>query len=244
MATIKTDGIILRYANYGDYNRMLTLFSPQYGKLGFSARSCRKANAKMIACLDQFCYGEYVLYEKNGHYTVTQCELKENFYALRTDLERMSYATYFLNLCEEFIQEGKPAPRIFALLLEALSYYSFAKTHARVVTICCVLKLMDITGYRPNLEYCAHCGAAAEGNMVFDACAGGVVCAACQKGEPIALDTIRVMRYILEMDTRKIRSVQMDEGLADTMLSLLMQYVEKRIERCFPSQEFIMTILK
>lgn len=44
MRQTENTAIVLRYANYRDYDRMLTLLSPTRGKLEVLSRGCRRPN--------------------------------------------------------------------------------------------------------------------------------------------------------------------------------------------------------
>lgn len=67
--------IVLRYANYRDNDRMLTLFSPTRGRLEALARGCRKPKSPLVSGSEIFALGDYALYEKNGRNTVVSCML-------------------------------------------------------------------------------------------------------------------------------------------------------------------------
>lgn len=49
MGELKTEGIVLRYADYKDADRMLTLLTPDYGLISVSARGVRRQNAQAPA---------------------------------------------------------------------------------------------------------------------------------------------------------------------------------------------------
>ena len=244
MSEIKTDGIVLRYANYGEYDRMVTLFSPEIGKISFAARSCRKPGAKLIACLEQFCYGEYVITGKNNRYVVTQCQLKDNFYHLRTDLDAFAYATYFLNLCEEFIVSGEENLELFSLLVRILACFNYAGNAPNTVNACGMVKLLELSGYFPSLDFCVECGEEVGQTAYFDKTAGGVICVSCAGKQNITGPCLMAMRRIREMAMNDLHKVRMEQDLADEINRILMDYVEYHIDRKFRSEKFIMNLIK
>ena len=97
MGEIKTDAIVLRHVDFGESHRMLTLLSPTLGKLSVGARGCRKRGARLTNATEVFCAGEYILYQKQDKYTLRGCTIKDAFYDLRCDYDRLV--------------EGAPSPR-------------------------------------------------------------------------------------------------------------------------------------
>ena len=77
--------IVLRYANYRDNDRMLTLFSPTKGRIVALARGCRKPRSPILNASELFALGDFELYERGNHLTVISANLMETFYPLRAD---------------------------------------------------------------------------------------------------------------------------------------------------------------
>lgn len=242
MPAVKFKGIVLRYANYGEYDRMLTIFSPQYGKISAAARSCRKPGAKLISCVEQFCYGEYAFSRRGERLLLTQCDLEESYYPLRNDLKTLAHATYFLNLCEEFVVAGEGNPALFSLLLQAMTLYAYGKNGAETVSACFILKLLDLSGYRPALDGCPVCGEGLEA-PVFDRTCGEVVCGACAHGDRLSMEAVMAMRRILSMEMVKLRKVRMQSALSREINNFLMKYILRHIQRKFPSEQFIVEMM-
>lgn len=84
----KTDALVIRASEYKDNDKLLTLFSPERGKLTAGIKGVKKPNAKLSFAAQPFAFSEYVLAEKNGRYTVMNAYLYDGFYPLRTDILR------------------------------------------------------------------------------------------------------------------------------------------------------------
>ncbi|MBQ8137782.1 MAG: DNA repair protein RecO, partial [Clostridia bacterium] len=120
MGTIKTQAIVLRYADYRENDRMLTLLSPVHGRIDAIARGCKRPKSPLLAASEWFAQGEYMLYASGGHVMVTSCMLQESFYPIRQDYDRLEYATYLLSLCEAAAQPGQAALGLFKLITRSL----------------------------------------------------------------------------------------------------------------------------
>ena len=82
---IVTGALVIRHADYGDSNRMVTLITPKYGKIEAVARGCRRLKSPIVNAAELFTSGEYTLFERNGRYSIEQCQISESFFALRQD---------------------------------------------------------------------------------------------------------------------------------------------------------------
>ena len=78
---IKVDAIVIRTADYGESDRMLTLFTLQRGKLSAAAKGVRKAGAKLRFAAQPFCFAEYVLAQRGERNTVISAAETDSFYA-------------------------------------------------------------------------------------------------------------------------------------------------------------------
>ena len=107
MPHITCQAIVLRHADYREHDRMLTLFSPTLGRVEALCRGCKKIGSPLLACSEFFAFGEYVLYTGKGRMTVTSCNLTESFYPLRSDWDKLKYATYMLSVCEAIVQPNE-----------------------------------------------------------------------------------------------------------------------------------------
>ena len=62
MPSFTTPAIIIRRADYADYDRMITLFSPELGRVEAIARGCRRPKSPLVKAVEPFTSGVYQLY--------------------------------------------------------------------------------------------------------------------------------------------------------------------------------------
>ncbi len=243
MAVIKTQGIVLRYVNYRDADRIVTLFSRELGKIQVTARGCRRQKSRLLVATELFCYGEYILYLRQGRYTMTQCEIKDDFYNIRTNLDTLAYSTYLINLCEEAVQPGDGNSYLFRLLLNALTYLSYSDLNPLDITLIFSLKMIDLLGYRPQLSACVRCGSENLDAVVFSSREGGVLCRKCNNVDPFAYNihkgTLQTMKYILQMDSARMGTLRMGEEIQEELKKVIKAYLTQRLEKHFKSWGFI-----
>lgn len=240
---IRTQGVVLRYTDFKESDRMLTLFSPEYGKMSILARGCRKAKSKFLSVTQLFAYGEYVLLKRGDIYILTQGAIIDTFFDIREDVEKYAYASYAIDLVEEVIVAGEQNTPLFYLLLQVLSYFAYSDLNPRDITYVFELKFTDIMGYRPNLEYCTSCGAEISNPVYFCPSKGGIICSECYKvdkeGYNIQMGTVQVMRHILDMDLKRINILKISPNFRRQLDKILSAYLEERLEKKLKTRNFI-----
>lgn len=232
MAAVTTQGIVLRHADYREHDRMLTLLSPQLGRVEALCRGCKKPQSPLLAASEWFSLGEYVLYAGKGRMTVTSCNLTESFYPLRTDYDRLKYATYLLSLAEASAQPGERAVELFTLLARSLFRLSYGEKSPEAITAAFLLHFSAISGYRPRLSHCVHCGKRMEDSEIrlMDLEEGGLICASCAQ----TLDAVQRVSPAQVNWMREILAIGIDKSdlpEQDAPGVLLSRYAEMRLEK-------------
>ncbi len=210
MPAITVNGIVTRYANYRESDRILTLFTREIGTLSAAARGCRAPKNPVFACSELFVCGEFVLYEKNGKYTVTSCSIQDQFYPIREDMDRFAAGMHALSMTDACVAGGQQCEELYKLLSYTLSFLSYTERHPLDLALCFSIKCLDILGYAPTITRCATCGRdlRQDAKIGFSPEAGGAVCVNCIHGDlvvsPLALEAMRRMMQLPQEDMRKV----------------------------------------
>jgi len=117
---IKVDAIVIRTADYGESDRMLTLFTLQRGKLSAAAKGVRKAGAKLRFAAQPFCFAEYVLAQRGERNTVISAAETDSFYALRGDIGKFYAAASLAGVCDALLYDGMVSEELFLRAVNAL----------------------------------------------------------------------------------------------------------------------------
>mgnify|MGYP004704772859 CR=1 FL=1 len=131
MGVVNTEGIVLRYTDYREADRLVVLLTPELGKITVSARGARKPKSRLLAGAQLFCHADYSLFKLNEAFSMSQVELKEPFYDIRNDINKFAYATYILNLAEEAASPNEKAHNIYNLVIEALTFFAYSEINAQ-----------------------------------------------------------------------------------------------------------------
>ncbi|MDD3334606.1 MAG: DNA repair protein RecO [Eubacteriales bacterium] len=230
MPSITTEGVVLRYANYREHDRMLTVISPEYGRIDALSRGCRRPKSPLMPASELFVSGEFVFYQSHDHFTLTSCTLRDTFYPLRLEPYRLTCASYQAALCAAAVQPSQEAEGLYRLLLRGLYLLAYDdRGDALEMTSAFLLLFADQIGYRPRLTRCAHCRVPlpTQSSGRFDIEAGGLCCEGCSSRSTYPLSAAQI-QWMAATLKDGLSAKEKSEGAA--LFELLRRYVESRIE--------------
>ena len=175
---LTTTGLVIRVTAYNDKDALLTLLTPNHGKLTVKARGLYRKNSPLSASCQLLAYGEFTLFEYRSMYTINEAHSLELFTALRRDLQKLSLGTYFAQAAELLSQEDLPNPELLSLTLNCL--YALSKLDAPELMVKSVFELRGacLAGYAPDLYGCYRCGNPFPDR--FDLSEGRLECSGCR----------------------------------------------------------------
>jgi DNA repair protein RecO (recombination protein O) len=183
-----TDALVLRSLDTGDYDRLLTLLTPEHGRISALAKGVRSPRSKFAAASQPYVYGNYEIYRKNDMNWLRAGTVTEYFKGLREDIEKLSLAAYLSDIAAEVTGEYVPAVDILRMTLN--TFYALDKNIRPASEIKAVYewRAAGYAGYMPDLECCGICRVEA-GNencevMYLDVMNGRLICPACLKVMP------------------------------------------------------------
>ena len=229
MAALSTPALVLRRADYSDYDRMVTLFSPRLGRIEAIARGCRRPKSTLLNACEPFTSGEFQLYQRGERFTLEQCQISESFFELRMDYDRLTHGVYWLKLLEAAVMPDVPMEDLFLITLRALAHLNYSQLPAELLTMAFEMHLMAQLGYAPRVDACMRCGRAIDGDARFDADRGGCVCLNCPSGTPFITNGAR--RILLKLPRTRYDQVKLLDGHPDwpEAARLFRRYVETRV---------------
>ena len=154
---VKVDAIVLRTADYGESDKMLTLFTLQQGKLSAAAKGVRRAGAKLRFAAQPFCFAEYVLARRGERNTVISAANTDGFYALREDICKFYAAASLTGICDVLLYDGIVNEELFLRAAGALR--AMCEGDEAEALISFFLAALELSGYMLDLSGCACCGA-------------------------------------------------------------------------------------
>jgi DNA repair protein RecO (recombination protein O) len=246
----RTEAVILRRRDLGETDRLLTLYTPEQGKLWAVAKGVRRPSSRKAGHVELFMHSALLVAKGRNLDIVTQAEAVHPFRALRQDLDRITYAHYTVELLDRFSSEGEENRPVFALLVATLGRLCEARDLALVVRHY-ELRLLTLEGYQPQLFHCLHCADAIQPiTNYFDPEQGGMLCARCGEGliarpgmpkrvRPVSVNALKVLRFLQTRDYDTVRRLRLTPETAREIESLMLHYITYVLERGLRSVDFI-----
>ena len=232
MPVICADGIVTRYTNYRESDRILSIFTIERGRIDAKARGCRKPQSPLVNVCQPFVFGQFEIFTGKERSVVNACEVKETFYPIREDYERFSIGSVLLRLAHDAAMENEPNEALFSLLYHALSFLAYGKADPRDLLCCYLVRYLNATGYRPAITTCAQCWRDIRGDAVVRFLPrGGAACAACAPhGEAISKTALEGMRRMLVMTDAEMDRVKLSEAVRKEIFRHLTNYTSSSLE--------------
>lgn len=192
---IKTDAIVLRSIDYKDNDKILTLFTPDMGKITAGIKGVKKPKAKLAFSGQPFCFAEYILAERGGRYTVTGAYLHESFFSLRTDILRFYAACAAAEICLGVLVENENYNGMFIGLIECLKMLALTETDSAEALISFALIALRESGYPIDLGFLEECDGEIGETLWFDFSDGRFTTFdRCVQGERASVCTYHTLR--------------------------------------------------
>lgn len=218
----KTDALVLRTADYGENDKMATLFTAERGKIGACFKGVKKAGARLRFAAQPFCFAEYVIAERSGRATVISASLHDGFYSLREDVCAFYAATAVCETCDKLLFEGMTNGELLVGALNALKEMSTGSVAPALIAF--LLSALRLAGYPVQTENCPACGGALSGRMRFDMESGSFFCETCGHGAPASEVTYRTLKRAADGDRLQAERSPDGEKRALRLLSAYFTY--------------------
>lgn len=175
---IKTNALCVRALDYRDNDKLLTLCTIERGKILAKITGCKSPKSKLRFAASPLCFGEYILAEKGGRYTVTGCTPYDNFYEISNDLQKYYAAFTVLECTERLSTEGGDCENcrlLVMLAVNSLKELCYGASDPKAEIIKYFTDVLACIGYGLSFDGCALSGQPLEGQVYFDFISGGIV---------------------------------------------------------------------
>lgn len=239
----RVEAIVLRRTDFGEADRLVTLYTRERGKIRALAKGVRKPQSRKTGHVELYMRSQMQLAAGRTFDIVTQAELVEAYQPLREDLVRLTYAAYVVELLDRFVQEEEPNRALYALLAEALGWFATDDN----LLLCAryyELRLLALTGFRPQLFHDVISGEPIEEkDYLFSAELGGLIAPTLRghdrQARPISAAGVKVLRFLQTRSFDTVRALHLRRDLHSELESVLHHYLTHLLERRLQSVEFL-----
>jgi len=230
----RAQGVVLRHVEVGEADQILTFYTLEYGKVQAIAKGIRKLRSRKAGHLEPFSRVELMLARGRNLDVISQAEAQNTYENLRADLKLIAYGAYVIELLDRFTYEEGENRLLFNLLVDTLARLDEGAS-AQTVVHYYEIQLMDLLGFKPQLQVCAACGERVKPeNQFFSAKMGGVLCPNSLSADPgawrVSLGALKYMRHLQRSPWSKLKNLVIPPEIEPELSSLLERYLTYLLE--------------
>ena len=231
----RTQAVIIKQFKLGEADKVLTIYTPEFGKLRAVAKGACRPGSKLGGNVEPLTHSSMMLARGRNLDIVTQSQTVDVFPELKSDLWGMACGLYVLDLVDCFTVENNENRPVFELLLSALKWLG-QSGDKEIVLRYFELQLLGYLGYRPELYNCGICGSPIKAVVnVFGFDQGGVLCPRCGGKETasrsLSVDALKTLRLWQDCDYATARRVVLKPQLASELEQVMQGYIRCLLQR-------------
>ncbi len=241
--SLKVEGIVLRHREWGESDRMLTLFTRELGKVQALAKGVRKPRSRKAGHVEPFSRATLLLARGRSFFILTQAEAVNIHSALRENLILLGYASYVVELLDRFTHDEEQQNLFYRLLANTLTRLNRGDD-PNLVTRYYEIRTLDFVGFRPQLMTCAQCKVEIlPEDQFISGSQGGVLCPNCgrasREARPISMQALKYLRHFQRNNYKNASRAKIPENVYAEIENLTYYYLTYVLERGLNSLAFL-----
>ncbi len=243
----KLEGIVLRTSDYGEANKILTIYTRELGKFAAVARGAKKPKSRLASVSQPFTYGYFVATTgRKGLGTIHQGEIIDVFRTIKEDLFLTGYASYCAELLDKSTEERERNPFLFEVFYQTIKYLD-EEYDPQIIKNIFEMKMLPVLGYRPVLDRCVLCRRK-DGSFVFSVREGGILCPECAEKDPYHLKVsqavIRLLRLFYFFDLSRLGTINVKNQTKKELELCISNYYDEYSGLYLKSKKFLEQLKK
>ena len=234
MGIIKTKGIVLAQSNMGDNDKMITILTPDLGKIGCAAKGARNPKSALMSGTQFLCFANFMIYKGVNSYRINSTEPIEIFYNIRLDIDKLEYASRVTKIVRDVTKENESSYRVLQLVLNTIYMISESDKDLELILSIFKIRLLSIIGFRPIVENCTNCDEK-EKLCYFSFKNNGLKCVNCGKQDKSAVEisesTQKALKFIIWADPKKIFSFEVSDENKEQLKLISKIYLNNCLEK-------------
>ena len=242
------DALVIREQQIGESDKLITLLSRNMGVFTAYATGAKSIKSKKGAATSLLSYSSLTLQKKGDSYRVTEAAPIEIFFKAGDDIEALSLAQYFCELCNFHAPSSENCEQVLRLVLNSLYFMSKKDKNIFVLKAIFELRLMCLIGYTPDLIACSNCAKFEDDLMYFDTFEGRLFCRECHDYNSecavINLTLLNALRHIVYSDIKKLFLFSIPDDAAVALSSITERFLLNNTEQKPKTLSFFNSLFK
>jgi len=244
MPLYKANAIVLRNWDLGESDRIISLYTMEFGKIRGVAHGVRRLTTKFGSSTLPFTCIKVSFYGNDSHElkTISQTEIVKSCQGIRENLEKILYGSFLIELIEHLIIGTHRDERIFRFILKYLTWLEHETTEIILYSFC--FKLLCMLGFRPMLSNCAICHQVVDNYKIwFSWDEGGIICPVCLKERQgvmsVPKEVIELTKRLISERVETLRTYPVSAQLMDEMKGFTLYFLKYYLTFPIKSMGFI-----
>lgn len=241
-----TAAIVLRARLFGESDKIVTFLTEDHGKITGIAKGAKNSRRRFVNSLEPFSQVRVHFEDRPAGKLVflLSAELQFAYKQLSQDLERISYAAYFVEVTDGLIGEREENRRMFEHLRDGLRNLEERGPSLRLVTRY-ELKLLRLAGYQPILDRCKSCAAQdlTASHWYFSLMEGGILCANCSGARkelmPLGASAVKMLTQLQEEQAVPDEPIMLPARVVHEIRRALSEFLQHHIDHEIKSAPFL-----
>ena len=151
MRTYRSEGVVLKRTNFGEADKIVTLYSKHYGKVTVLAKGMRRMTSRKRGNLEVFNQVIFFVAKGKGMDIVTETETLESFSFWKKDLQKVAVAYQLCEMVDKLTAEEVEQEEVYYLLCDYLKKLDFLDKNGNSNFLGSFgLSLLKILGFWPH----------------------------------------------------------------------------------------------
>lgn len=226
----KCKAIIIGTKDFKEKDKIITLFSVEFGLINLLVKSVKNSNAKLKYATELFSFGEFIYNENNGYNILISCEIIDSFFELVHNPDKYFEACAIIFLVKSLTKYGQQDVGIFLELTKSIKTLCYDEVQKGIVICKFLTYIFEDLGYKLSLYKCAICGENFYGKHFLLLDTGEIVCNNCIMGDCLEISPLQHsnLRILCENSYEKLKTLQL-KNLSE-LFNLLSRNFEYRFD--------------
>ncbi len=223
--------LILKKQDRGEADELVIFFSRELGWLRGIAKNSKKSRIRFGGHLEPFSLVDLTLRQRKRDDLVwiDEAQVLHGHLGIRSDIGKVAWASYFLELASMFLPEDSPDQNLFDFLHEILEELDKDNAAPDLLSVMLdTIRLLGFVGFSPRFDSCTVCGKifSTGQEAVFSPALGGICHREClPPGLPgiviLSPGTLAVIRQGLKLEGEAAKRLRLHKkGLNELAAAL------------------------
>src|SRR5262245_12538053 len=243
-----TPAIVLRSHPFGESDKIVSFMTECHGKLTGIAKGAMRSRKRFVNSLEPFALINLHFLDRphNSLAFISGADLQRPFAQITASLDRISYASYLVEITDGLSGEREESPDVFRHLRDGLAHVEENGTSLRFLTYF-ELKLLQLAGYQPIFDNCKRCHREHHAMDVlhwcFSAEDGGILCETCARSRRevirLSLAALEVLIALQCQNSLPLSRISLPSSAVKEIRSVMLRFVQYHVDREIKSASFL-----